>query len=763
MSSIRTAFTAAASGSLLALSSVLAFTQQNAGTDHIETLQRRLIDAGCYHGPIDGKDSADLQSAIKACPSQEPMLLIETGMQVAPVKRIGVDRACRVAVTGSYDKTVRVWSMPEGRLLHTLRGAIGPGDGGKIYAVAVSPDGRSIVSGGWDAQWDVAQQDFVHVFDASTGAMVAHAGPFASVINHLAFSPDGHWLAAASSKNVGLKVFETQSWRTAVEDKNYADDSYGLAFAPDGHLYTVAYDGKLRRYGPAPHFKKEREVVTKGGKSPYSVAIDPRGQLVAVGFSDSQAVDVYSASTLKFLFTADVKGLDNGNLSKVSWSSDGKRLIVGGSYEALFQKQWKSPLVTFDREGKRLGDALPLSDDAILNLQSCGDSVAIAAADPAFGLVDGHGTVGLWKSGVAPDMRDKVADAFTISPDARQIRFGLGDRDDEPVVFDFAQRTLSGSPNSVSNFSAPVIGGLPVGDWKNTYRPTFAGKPIEFEAYETSRSLAIRPDHTGFVLGTEYLLRGFNQEGHQLWEQAGPSIAWGVNFSADGRIIVVAYGDGTIRWVRSSDGKELLALFINRKTKAWVAWTPSGYYIASPGGEDLIGWHVNRGWSQAADFFPASQFANKYARADVVKRVLDTLDEQEAVRLADRSNPENKTVPPIIETLPPVLSILSPADNTHAAGPTVTVTYLIRSPSGLPLDAVETLIDGQPGGARATGDDAEVKRCIQETHGLGRSDGALQGCRGSLNVEISSGATEIGLFAKAGGKTSNIATTRVTR
>ena len=44
---------------------------------------------------------------------------------------------------------------------------------------------------------------------------------------------------------------------------------------------------------------------------------------------------------------------------------------------------------------------------------------------------------------MAPDMRDKVADAFTIAPDARQVRFGLGDRGDEPVVFDFAQGTLS--------------------------------------------------------------------------------------------------------------------------------------------------------------------------------------------------------------------------------------------------------------------------------------------------------------------------------
>ena len=41
-------------------------------------------------------------------------------------------------------------------------------------------------------------------------------------------------------------------------------------------------DGKLRQYGPGPAFKKEREVVNSEA-SPESVAVDPRGQLVAVG------------------------------------------------------------------------------------------------------------------------------------------------------------------------------------------------------------------------------------------------------------------------------------------------------------------------------------------------------------------------------------------------------------------------------------------------------------------------------------------------
>jgi hypothetical protein len=733
--------------------------------DEIKALQQRLVDGGCYQGAVDGKASTALEAAIKACPSQDPVLRIETGMHVAPVKRIGVDKACRIAVTGSYDKTVRIWSLPEARLLHTFRVPIGPGDGGKIYAVGVSPDGRWAVAGGWDAQWDVSSQDFVFVIDTVSGGLVTRVGPFGSVLNHFTFSPDGRWLAAASSKNVGVKVIDTQTWRIVAEDKNYADDSYGAAFGPDGRLYTVAYDGKLRQYGPAPDFKKTKEIVTKSSKEPYSLAVDPRGQLIAVGYSDSQAVDVYDASSLQYRFSADTKGLDNGNLSKVAWSRDGTKLFAGGSYEALFQNVWKSPLATFDRSGKRVGDLLPLSDDAILNLQNCGESIGVAAADPAFGVVDGNNNVVTWKSGVAPDMRDKVGDAFTMAPDTKQVRFGLADRGEEPVLFDLGQATVTSAPDPVSGFSEPITEGLPVTDWKNTYQPKFAAKPISMEQYETSRSLAIRADHKGFVLGTEYLLRSYDADGKELWEQAGPSIAWGVNISADNRIIVVSYGDGTLRWVRLSDGVELLALFVNRKTKAWVAWTHSGYYMASPGGEDLIGWHVNRGWNQAADFFAASKFHDKYARADIVERVLDTLDEDEAIRQASLARPQQRgvTQTAIIESLPPVLSILSPGDDAHVDTANLTIDYLLRSPSGTSIDGVDALINGAPAGTRASGDDSAVKKCIAQTHGLGRTTGALQGCRGSLTVSLPPGLTEIGVFARAGAKSSEIAEVRVTR
>ncbi len=79
----------------------------------------------------------------------EPILRLEPGMHGAPIRRIDVDAGERFLVTGADDKTVRVWSLDDGRPLKTLRVPIGEGDVGKINAVAISPDGERIAAGGW--------------------------------------------------------------------------------------------------------------------------------------------------------------------------------------------------------------------------------------------------------------------------------------------------------------------------------------------------------------------------------------------------------------------------------------------------------------------------------------------------------------------------------------------------------------------------------------------------------------------------------------
>ena len=171
-----------------------------------------------------------------------------------------------------------------------------------------------------------------------------------------------------------------------------------------------------------------------------------------------------------------------------------------------------------------------------------------------------------------------------------------------------------------------------------------------------------------------------------------PGVVWAVN--TDGRIVVAALGDGTIRWYRLSDGEEFLAFFPHPDRRRWILWTPSGYYDASPGGEDFIGWHVNNGSEQAADFFPISRFRGTYNRPDVVDRVLRALDEKEAVRLANENSSRRQAVASVQEKLPPVVTILAPGDGTQVAETRVTIGYALRSPE--PITALKVLVDGRP-------------------------------------------------------------------
>ncbi len=321
-----------------------------------------------------------------------------------------------------------------------------------------------------------------------------------------------------------------------------------------------------------------------------------------------------------------------------------------------------------------------------------------------------------------------------LSPDARQVRFGLGYGSNDPVLFDLAGERLVVSPTAPAPFLKPDTSGLDVTGWKNTREPKLGGTPLSLDQYERSRSLAVLPDASGFVLGANWSLRAFARDGTERWKQDVPATAWGVNVSQDGNLVVAAYGDGTIRWHRVSDGQELLALFVHAKDKRWVAWTPKGYYTASAGGEDLIGWHVNRGWSDAADFFPASRFRDRFNRPDIVKRVLDTRDEAKAVTEANRTAKRRTQKTDIRKQLPPIIKLLSHSQDDSFKTRSVTLRYRLRSPSGLPVTKVQVLIDGRP------------------TRGLKRVDVLIKGEKeDSLTVELPARDVQVSLVAYAGG------------
>jgi WD40 repeat protein len=616
------------------------------------------------------------------------VLRLETGMHVAAIKRIGVDAEGRFLATASNDKTLRLWDLRTGALIRTLRPPLGEGAEGMLYAAAMSPDGSWVAAGGrtgydWDAKYSI------YVFDRASGRLVHRLPGLPGLVDHLAFSPDGRWLAGTLGEGEGVRVYRTRDFSLLGEDAGYERSSYGCDFARDGRLVTTSFDGTLRLYQVRDDgLRLLAKKNAPGGKAPYSARFSPDGSKIAIGFDDSTSVDVLDGRDLSPLYAPDTSGVTNGNLIAVSWSADGRMLYAGGRFES------GTRIRAWSEEGRGGFRDLPAAGNTILDiLPLATGGVVFGAFDPAWGVLDAKGAGERLTSGGIADYRNNLR-GFSVSRDGTSVRFAYEIFGKSPARFDVKPRTLTGAADAVGLEPARVRG-LDVEDWEDKYTPKLSGKALALEQDEISRSLAIAPDAQDFVLGADWSLRLYRRDGEQRWYQAGPGVAWEVNVSGDGRLVVAAFGDGTIRWYRLEDGQELLALFPHADRKRWVLWTPSGYYDASPGGEDLIGWHVNRGRDQAADYFPASRFREAFHRPDVVSRVLETLDEVEALRLANEEGGRRQVRAAVSEQLPPVVEILAPLDGATFAGEVVAVRFRVRAPADAPARALRVRVNGQ--------------------------------------------------------------------
>ena len=138
-------------------------------------------------------------------------------MHTAPIKRIDTDADGRYAVTASDDKTARVWDISSGRLLQVLRPPIEPGDEGKLYAVAMSPDGSTVAVGGW-TRLGSSGGDAIYLFDRASGQLRRRLSGLPNVTSHLSFSPDGRWLGASLGGPNGVRVWDWKGSTTAQAD-----------------------------------------------------------------------------------------------------------------------------------------------------------------------------------------------------------------------------------------------------------------------------------------------------------------------------------------------------------------------------------------------------------------------------------------------------------------------------------------------------------------------------------------------------------------
>jgi len=567
-----------------------------------------------------------------------PMLRVETGMHTAVISRIDVDADERYLVTASNDKTVRVWGLEKGQLLRVLRPPIGEGDEGMIYAVAISPDGKTVAAGGWTGfEWD--NSNSIYLFDRATGELRQRLTGHEDTIFHLAYSPDGRYLVA--SLGGGFHVYRTTDYRLQAKDTSYDKQSYWAEFDNQGRLVTSCDDGYIRLYDS--DFKLLTQHKTPGGNSPFAVRFSPEGDKIAVAFDDSTQVNVLSGKDLRLLYSPNTQSVNYGSLAIVAWSQDGRWLYAGGAYNI----DGFNLILRWSEEGRGSYESWSASFNTIQDIRALRDGeIVFATFDPTFGQFNAYGEKTLFREADIGDFRrgDKSSVLFS-SEEGDTVQFGYEVGGKRPARFSLNERTLSldfllffFDKESLS-LTAPRTDapGLNITGWGDTTRSELNGNALSLYQGEMARSLAIANDGEHFLLGADWSLRLFDKQGKQQWKQSVPSTVWGVNIAGNDndKVGIAAFGDGTIRWYRLTDGEKLLAFFPHKDGKRWVLWTPQGYYMASPGGESLVGWHINRGAEQAADFYPVAQFREQFYRPDVISKVLETLEVEEALLLAE--------------------------------------------------------------------------------------------------------------------------------
>lgn len=573
--------------------------------------------------------------AVSDTPPAIPIFTIESGFHNGQISKIAVDEASRYLVSASIDKTIRVWTLPELKALKTLRPPIGDEYEGKLNAIAISKDGTIIAAGGnTGSQWDGSY--CVYIFGRENGQLLHRIVKLPAPIMHLTFSRDGKYLGVAL-KNKGVRLYETSNWTIVGSDSEYPEQADWLDFDQNGRMVSIS-DGVVQLYYTQNDGIQRLKLLSSkpapGGGLPASVSFNPDSNMLALGYDSPYRVDIISATDLSLLATPYLagNGKDFLELQSVAWSQDGKNLYAGGRRGKDGKKvivRWpvdrgSLPKTTDLRSKKQNSSNYYLIPTPFYNriqqiLPLSSGRIVFATADPGIGILDDDNQL---IGSVNPVISEfnKTADSFFMSEKGDVIQFGYRKFGTTKASFSFQHRRFLQSDELEEIAVRPPLtdASLNITNWYNKPDPMLKGVPLEVQG-KYSRSLAIAPDKKSFLLGVDKQIYRFDNLGKVIWRKNLPGTAFGLNISSNGNMFAAAVSDGTIRWYTMETASEIVALFSIPDKKLWIVWSPEGYFDASPGSEELIGFHLNNGINQSAEFISMNNLYDVFYRPDIIQ------------------------------------------------------------------------------------------------------------------------------------------------
>jgi WD40 repeat protein len=595
---------------------------------------------------------------------------------------------------------VRVWDAARGETVRVLRLPLSPDDrggpGSEDHGMALSPDGKLLAVGGRAMARD---QHLIYLIDLAEGKVVRTLEGHARPIRTLDFAPDGK-LLASGGEATGFRIWDLATGKVKQALGGGADGAaWVAAFSHDGsRLATGTFTGKVTVWSTATG---QQEKSWPGGAlgAVRSLAWGPDDKVLAVESGDPM-VSLWDVATGNVTTLKRPEGPHHHGLA---WTADGKQLLAGN---ALFDLAAGKVLATLAEPGG-LVETAALAPDGRLAVVGTSEGAEVVLWDVTTGKAV-HRLAG----------QGRPAGEVSWSPDGKSVGWqslrlpgAAGSHVPPKRSFNLTELKFGPAPDDTWLRARHTLGDyslehgkgvhLEVLQKQQPYKTLRVGGGIDalncFSFLDEQRVVA------GHSKGLE-LFDVKSEKHRRTFEGAGQ--VRGVAPDKENRYLVAGGLDQVLRVYSPDHELPLVSLYVAGND--WVAWTPEGYYAASPGGERLMGWQINNGPDQLATFYPADRFHKSLYRPDVIRHLLEAGSVEKALEMADKEAGKkspaldaDKVRPPqvrIIELQLPNPVRVDPTRPTtlEVAEPKVVVKAEAEGAGDNPVTEVQLLLDDRP-------------------------------------------------------------------
>ncbi|MGB7441920.1 MAG: serine/threonine-protein kinase [Coleofasciculaceae cyanobacterium] len=232
----------------------------------------------------------------------------------------------KILASGGGDKTVKLWQLRMAWEIRTLGGWFSK-HSDAVYAVAFSPDGKILASGSGD--------NTVKLWNVRTGQEIYTLKGHTNSVNTIAFSRDGKFLASGSS-DFTIKLWDVRTGKEIRSLFKHSSLVNAIALSQDGEfLASASVDRTIKLWNTRAW--EEPYSLSGHSNSVDSVAFSPDGKFLVSGSSDL---------TLRLWYVSsgrECNSINKSHLARVkvvAFSPDGE-LIASGSVDKTI-KLWNA-------------------------------------------------------------------------------------------------------------------------------------------------------------------------------------------------------------------------------------------------------------------------------------------------------------------------------------------------------------------------------------------------------------------------------------